>query len=391
MRSAIEVESALTLILLTSIKSSGNNSLSIDVIVAEAGRSFGALQFLLSSSNINRSFNGIQVVIMPYGTDMILRDLISIGVLAAIANKSRQSDVLFKIALHDVSLICNNVEVGDVNNIITMNSITTVYGLGIGGAHKHLYVSGNGLLRFAILIALCANLFSTSINLLSANTRNGALMSLSQNLVNPTSITLDQLRCARMNILKVREQTIDVVESMRQSILMIISKCFHGALQSHTRCLSHSDDLLLVSMRQDIHRLNSIAVKYVSIHSFISSFRVFDILIFFLFIFFLFIFGIVRLIGIIRYAGILKSLANQSINNSLLLLSKGIKYILYCLFLSGFFSRFLSRLFFLFCIRFCHIIFILLFTIITILIGLFVIAGMRKRFILDGSFILTMS
>ena len=157
---------------------------------------------------------------------------------------------------------------------------------------------------------------------------------------------------------------------MRQSILMVISKSFDGTLQSHTGSLSHLQDFFLVSMSQHISLLLGITVKYVSIHSVVSSFRVFNVF------GFLFILGVI----IIGNAGIFQSLADQSIDNSLLLFGEGIKDILYGLFL--------LRLFLLLFVRFCHSGFILLFNTFAVFIG--IITSMCKHSFLLRIFIFTM-
>ena len=64
---------------------------------------------------------------------------------------------------------------------------------------------------------------------------------------------------------------------MSQSVLMVFSESFDGALQGHTRSLSHLQNFLLVCMGQNICRLLGLAIKNVSIHSVISSFRMLHI------------------------------------------------------------------------------------------------------------------
>ena len=262
---------------------------------------------------------------------MILGNLIRIDILATVANKSSKSNFLFQATLHDITLISNNVEIGDIDNIIAMQRITVVNSLRISSTHQKLQVTRNRLLALATVVALGTDFLSTGVNLTSANTANRALRSLGQNLVNPTIIPLDQLRSAGLCIFIIREQILDILNAMSQSILMLVGIQFDGALQGHTRSLSHLQNFLLVSVGQNVHRLSSATVKHISIHIVISSFRMFH----FFLVIHVFVIHVV-------FLSIFESLTNQSIDNILLLFGKGVKHILYSLFL---FRNFLLRLF----------------------------------------------
>ena len=303
---------------------------------------------------------------------MILGNLIGINILTAITNKSSQSNLFLEAALHNIALISNNIEIGDVVDIIAVQSVAEIYSLRIGGTHKNLHVSRDGLLGLTILIALRTNILSASVNLSGTNTGNRALASLGQNLLNPIVITLKQFGSTRIHVLVIGEQSIDTINTMSESILVVGSIHFDGALQSHTRSLRHLNNFLLVSVTQHIHLLNRITIKNVGVHSIISSFRVFHR---FLFVVFDFVF--------IRHTSVFKSLADQGINNRLLLLGEGVKHILHGLFLSG--------LLFLFYFSFCHFSFFLLFNTFAVFIGLFTIFGMDEFGIFFSSLLFTMS
>ena len=303
---------------------------------------------------------------------MILGNLIGVNVGTAVTNKSSQSNLFLKAALHNIALISNNVEISDVVDIIAVQSVAEVYSLRIGGTHKNLHVSRDGLLALTILIALRTNILSASVNLSSTNTGNRTLASLGQNLLNPIVIALKQFGSTRIHILVIGEQSIDSINTMSKSILVVGSIHFDGALQSHTRSLRHLNNFLLVSVTQHIHLLNRITIKNVGVHSIISSFRVFHRFLFFIFLF-----------GLLFVFSIFKSLADQGINNRLLLLGEGVKHILHGLFLSG--------LLFLFYFSFCHFSFFLLFNTFAVFIGLFTIFGMDKFGIFFSSLLFTMS
>ena len=349
-----------------------NDRLSINEVIAEVCCSTGALKLSLCSIDINNSLNGIKIGIAPNGTDMILGNLIGINVGTTITNKSSQSNLFLEAALHNIALISDNIEISNVVDIITMQSVAEVYGLRISGTHKNLHVSRDGLLGLTILIALRTNILSASVNLSGTNTGNRTLASFGQNLLNPVVITLKQFGSTRIHILVIGEQSIDSVNTVRKSILVISSIHFDGALQSHTRSLRHLNNFLLVSVAQHIHLLSRIAIKNVGVHSIISSFRVFHRFFFFVFLF-----------GLLFVFSVFKSLADQGINNRLLLLGEGVKHILHGLFLSG--------LLFLFYFSFCHFSFFLLFNTFAVFIGFFNIFGMDEFGIFFSSLLFTMS
>ena len=349
-----------------------NDRLSVNEVIAKVCSGASTLKLGLSSINIYGSLNSIKIGIAPNRADMILGNLIGINVGTAITNKSSQSNLFLEAALHNIALISNNIEVSNVVDIIAMQSVAEVYGLRIGGTHKNLHVSRDGLLALTILIALRTNILSASVNLSGTNARNGALASLGQNLLNPVVVALKQFGSTRIHILVIGEQSIDSINTVRKSILVISSIHFDGALQSHTRSLRHLNNFLLVSVAQHIHLLNRIAIKNVGVHSIISSFRVFHRFLFFVFLF-----------GLLFVFSVFKSLADQGINNHLLLLGEGVKHVLYGLFLSG--------LLFLFYFSFCHFSFFLLFNTFAVFIGLFTIFGMDKFGIFFSSLLFTMS
>ena len=350
-----------------------NDRLSVNEIIAKVCSGASTLKLGLSSINIYGSLNSIKIGIAPNRADMILRNLIRINVSTTITNKSSQSNLFLETALHNIALVSNNIEISNVVDIITMQSVAEIYGLRISGTHKNLHVSRDGLLALTILIALRTNILSASVNLSGTNTGNRTLASLGQNLLNPIVIALKQFGSTRIHILVIGEQSIDSINTVRKSILVISSIHFDGALQSHTRSLRHLNNFLLVSVTQHIHLLNRITIKNVGVHSIISSFRVFHR---FLFVVFGFVF-------FIRHVSVFKSLADQSINNRLLLLGEGVKHILHGLFLSG--------LLFLFYFSFCHFSFFLLFNTFAVFIGLFTIFGMGKLSIFISSLFFTMS
>ena len=329
-----QIRSARASVLNASLHDCSDNSFCIDELVAEVSSSISTLKLGLHAIDINKGLNGVQIIILPDGTDMILGDLIGAQIFAAVANKSSQSDLFLKRILHNIALIVNNVEIGNIDNIVTMQGIAIVDGLRIGSTHQDLEITRDGLLGLTFGIALRTDILSTCIDLASTDARNGALTCLLHNGADPRMVALNKLGSARLGVLIIGEQTTDLarLKAMSQSILVVVNKSSHSRLQSHTRALGHFNDLSLIGMSQNINILLIVLFKNISVHNFIASFRVFHI---FIFVFFFVLHFVL---------GIFKCLTNEGVNNSLLLFGKSIEDILNCFFLRSF-LRFFFHLF----------------------------------------------
>ena len=111
---------------------------------------------------------------------------------------------------------------------------------------------------------------------------------------------------------------------------MLRSIDLHSGLQAtNGRGLSQIDDLHLVGVAQNVLLSLLIVVKDIVLHGVISSFNFIRMLHFIFHFVFHFIFHFVFLLRL----GIFQSLADQSINNGLLLLGEGVKHVLNSLFL----------------------------------------------------------
>ena len=94
-------------------------------------------------------------------------------------------------------------------------------------------------------------------------------MNLLQNLLDPALVSREHFRCARTNILIVREQLADVLNAMRQNTVRILfSKQIHCMLQAADSAgLGHVNDCGLIGVREDVRLILPIVVKDIVLHS----------------------------------------------------------------------------------------------------------------------------
>ena len=120
MRSAVQVGSAATFVVFTSIQSSCDDSFCINVVFTEVGIGVSTLKFGSGGFDINIFMDGVEISIIPDRTDVIFMDLISIAVFTTVTNQDGQSNVFFQIAAHNAIQPIDNIEFGDIDDIISM-------------------------------------------------------------------------------------------------------------------------------------------------------------------------------------------------------------------------------------------------------------------------------
>ena len=166
-----------------------------------------------------------------------------------------------------------------------------------------------------LLVTLSAkSLNVTQVSLTSTDTGNRALMNLLQNLIHPTLVSGKQFGSTRTDILVLREQGFNTVDTMSQNAVRILL-CInvHSSTKTaDTVGLSHRNDACLVSMRQNLGLLLLIVVKDIVFHCFI------------LLIGFRFVVGII--LGFL-FGFAFESLCNKCIHDILLFLGHGIDHI----------------------------------------------------------------
>ena len=338
-RSDVQVGGAGALVLLTSIQNGVDHGLGLNEVLAKVSASIGALQLSLQSRGVNVDVNGIQLVIQPDRTDVLGRDLVLSALFATVAQHDSSGQLLVQLHTIDVVQVLDIIEIGDVDNVITMQSALNVHSLRISGTANQAEVAGL-LLLLALRVAVSAQgVDVTNVDLAGTDTGDGALMNLVHDDGNPALIVGDQLRSAGTNLLVLGEQVVDVTTALLNEAagncivlqIVVVSIDLQSSLEAaNLGALSHSQNILLVRVAQEVALSLSIIVENIVLH------------VIFLLVFF------------IGDAGLFQCLADHSVHDGLLLLGHRINDILNSLLaafgLLGIFCHFsillfLSRLF----------------------------------------------
>ena len=280
MRGAVEIKRTAALIVLTSIQCRSNDSLCIYIVITEVSSSLSALKLCSCSGNVNIGMDGIELVILPNRTNMGIINLLFVARLSAVANHDRSSKFLIQSHAHYTILIINNIKVCDINDIISLEFVLNINSLRIGRTIQKGQISDKALF-LSLLVALTSDISTSSICLTGANTANGALMSLTENAIDPGLISGNKLRCAGLYILILREQSLDTSNSMLQSVAALFSEDLHCCSEAaYIVGLCKCNDVLLISVGEYV--LVFLFVKYIVLHA-ISSFIIGVIAIFIIF------------------------------------------------------------------------------------------------------------
>ena len=269
MRGAVEVRSAGALILLASIQQRLDHSFCINIILTEVGGGVGALKRSLHTCDVHVSMNGVKLIILPDRTDLVFRDLPISADITTVTDHDSSGEFFIQVHAIDVVEILHDIEILNVDDVITIDLALNVDSLGISRSVNQLEVADFAL-QSAFRITFGAQLFDvTEIGLTGTDTRDRALVNLLQNLLDPALISREHFRCARTNILVVREQLADVLNAMRQNTVRILfSKQIHCMLQAADSAgLGHVNDCGLIGVREDVRLILPIVVKDIMLHS----------------------------------------------------------------------------------------------------------------------------
>ena len=216
-----------------------------------------------------------------------------------VANQNGTSNFLIQHHTHLTLNPSNNIEIGDIDNIITIQLLLLVDGGGSGGTLQQ----GEDffLLQVTLDVTLCTSLILGNISEHGLNAGEGSVVNAINHACNPVHITLDELRRG-IHRLRLREQSIDRVDAIGS-----YSMSQEGLLQTAS-ALSIGENLLHIGVRQNITLHHLILVKNIMLHIIILLIIVFII--------------------IINLTSAFQSLANQCINYSLLLFSQSVKDVL---------------------------------------------------------------
>ena len=173
---------------------------------------------------------------------------------------------------HYIPLIFNNIEICNIDDIITMHVIFDINCLRIGCSAQQFNISGYFLFATFILVTFCSKFFDTSICLACTNTTNRTLMNLAHYTSNPRLISFEQFWSTFLGKLIIWKQLLITFESMCQ-LRILVSKDFHSCFKtSYTTLFCQFDDRFLISMAKYILSFHFHTIKYIMFHSFISSF-----------------------------------------------------------------------------------------------------------------------
>ena len=301
-RSAIEGQIAGTLVLLTGVQSGLDNGLGIHIVIAEVLTGLSTLQLLLGTSDVDILVDAIQLVIVPNGTNVIFLDLVGINVVTTIADQDRLSQSLVHSVTQDLPLISHDVKLGDIQYIITIDLILHINCLGIMGTAEQLNLTAL-LLVITFLIAQGLQLGLASVSTTGTYTAIGRLMYAIDNTGHPGVIRVQNLGLSGIDQLILGQQLVHglfVEGIMLQLILSLIDG--HCLLKAaNIGLLGQLQNLVHIGMGQDILLDVVFIIKYIVLHVLISF--------------------------IVSCTGIFKSLANNSINNGLLLLAQRVEHV----------------------------------------------------------------
>ena len=190
--------------------------------------------------------------------DVAFVDLVLIGSVAAVANKNRASELLVKHAAHLALQPDDHVEIGDVNDVVSVEFLLLVD----GRRSRSALQQRNDLLflQAASDVALGPSFIGRDVGNGSLDAGERGMGALTKEGCYPTVFTLNDLRAILVGILCVREQDADRIKAVFGSMLQEAS--FQGA-----KTLSISDNGLELIMRQNVLSLGlGRLVKYIFLH-----------------------------------------------------------------------------------------------------------------------------
>src|SRR4029079_8704049 len=171
----------------------------------------------IASSEVHQNLNGEQRIILGDRTNTILEDLVGIRNSAAIAEKNRTSELLIEHQPHLALHPGDDVEVRDVENIVTVELLLLVDGLRAG-----FTTSGTVelfLLLFTRDVTLRTSIVVREIRPVRLDAAEGALTRSRENRVHPLLTTSVELR-SRGKCLGLGKERVDLIDAVRQCIVL---------------------------------------------------------------------------------------------------------------------------------------------------------------------------
>ena len=151
--------------------------------------------------------NAVQVIIQPDWAN--LRRINRVVTVAAVSDGDLAGQLLVQIHTIQTIHILHHIEIGDIDDIVTIQLGADIYGNRISGAAQQRDRASVGLLRTLGITLGAAGGDVTDIGLTGADAADRALMHLGQNLTDPALVGGQQFWSAWLNVLVFREQLRD--------------------------------------------------------------------------------------------------------------------------------------------------------------------------------------
>ena len=186
------------LIVLAALNGSANNRLGLSII----GRVL---------RNGHQLLNRVYVIIGPDRTDVGFVDLVIRRRRTAIANEESASQFLVKHHAHLALQPANDIEIGNINDIVTIELLLLVDGRRIGRALKH---SNHFVyLNITLNVTLSAGFVSRNISIGALDSAERSMVDTIHNNVHPAHIPLVEFGLSGKRLI-VGEQHFDIVDAM---------------------------------------------------------------------------------------------------------------------------------------------------------------------------------
>ena len=320
MGSAVESQIAGALVLLTQIQRLGDDGLGVNVVLAEVLTGVASLKLAASSIEVNITMDGVQLVVRQDRTDMSGEDLIGSIILTSIADHDSPGQLLVQLESVDSVLVGNIVEIGHVDDVVTIQSALDIHGLGVGGAPYLGILAGQGLL-LTLVVAFCSQAVDVAnVDLTGANAAEGRLVNAIQDGSHPALVVGNQFGHTGADILVLREQDIQafLVKAGNLgdfAVIVAVGQMVVGirfqSLTETAAFLGIGQNGLLIGMTDNSGVLPLIVVENIVFH-----------------LFFL-------LLGIGFFAVVFQGLSNEGVDNGLLFFVQSVKHVCNGLLLLG--------------------------------------------------------
>ena len=199
-------------------------------------------------------------MILPNRTDALLVDLV-ITSNTTITNENRSSNFLIKHEAHLALDPRNNIELGDIEDIIAIKLLLLVNGLrasGTTGNTEELF-----LLQTTLDVTLCTSIISSNVGITGTNTSERIVLSTIQNRANPLSIPLKPIRSRSINVLSLREKNIDILNA-------VLTSMSENCVLKGTSLLCIIENRLHLVVRKNLVLLVSGPIKNILTHLIVS-------------------------------------------------------------------------------------------------------------------------